>query len=473
MAGVDLDSPSGTKFFRLEYLLASVAGVKSTKVAAIQVSNAAELGAQLEHSNRVANTDLAIVITDSIENDLMVEALRDYLGLGVSRTVLVIGKHGRAWSVQWIGYQGDSKSAMAEGLARRFGVAVDKVKTSANFRRKVPDHPLVIDDRVRRMLRLSVKSRQAVMLVGPPGTGKTQLVAEITDEIAKDPQSYGMTTIHDPLFVTPDESWTTRELVGGDTIDDQSKIRFSPGHVLEAIEQDRWLVLDEANRADLDRIFAGLLTWLSGQAVIVGRASADPRSSPIILDWSTKPYSEVVGRDRLRGKYVSPEPIIYKAGRDWRMLGTYNAVDAQRVFRFGQALGRRFGHVPVGAPDSVSFSVALRSRIAKSKWPLGEEDAARIHDILGIIYSAHSEYLDPMGPAALLSIPDYVSAGLQEASGAEIPQLIAEAYLAGMGSWLALYDRDDRMEDVAAAVGSEDALGGEWEWLRIQLKTLR
>ncbi|SFG69296.1 AAA domain (dynein-related subfamily) [Amycolatopsis regifaucium] len=453
--------------------MASAAGINSTKVAAIQVGSAAELAAQLEHSNRMANTELGIVVADSVDDDLMVEALRQYLESGVSQTILVLGKRGSTWSLQWIGYQGDRNSTIAKELAQRFGVAANKVKASATFRRRAPEHPLVVDTRVSRMLRLSVKSRQAVMLVGPPGTGKTQMVAEITEEIARDPRSYGMTTVHDPLFVTPDESWTTRELVGGDTVDDKGKICFSPGHVLEAIAQDRWLVLDEANRADLDRIFGGLLTWLSGQAVIVGRVSADPRSSPIVLDWNEKPYSEVVGRDRLRGKYVSPEPIIYKAGTDWRILGTYNAVDAQRVFRFGEALGRRFGHVPVGAPDDISFSVALRSRIAKTKWALSKKDADRIHEILGVIYSAHFNYLDPMGPAALLSIPDYVSAGLQETSDSEIPRLIAEAYLAGMGSWLALYDRDERMEDVAEVVGSDDVLGGEWEWLRGQLKTLR
>ena len=66
--------------------------------------------------------------------------------------------------------------------------------------------------------------------------------------------------------MTPEEGWTTRDLLGGETVDDNGNLRFRPGHVLEAIRDDRWLVLDEANRADMDKIFGGLLTFLSDKA---------------------------------------------------------------------------------------------------------------------------------------------------------------------------------------------------------------
>ena len=146
-----------------------------------------------------------------------------------------------------------------------------------------PAARLALDARVRRMVRSAISSRAAVMLVGPPGTGKTQLVGETLSEVADNPSAFGMTKGHEKLEVTPDESWSTRELVGGDTVDDKGRIRFSPGYLLEAIAQDRWLVLDEANRADMDRIFGGMLTWLSGESVTVGRVSSDPDAESVLL----------------------------------------------------------------------------------------------------------------------------------------------------------------------------------------------
>src|SRR5690606_32270056 len=91
---------------------------------------------------------------------------------------------------------------------------------------------------------------------------------------------------HDPLWATPDESWTTRDLVGGDTIVD-GHIRFRPGWVVRAIADDRWLVLDEANRADMDRIFGGLLTWLSGGTVAIGSEHSGADAREILLGWTT------------------------------------------------------------------------------------------------------------------------------------------------------------------------------------------
>lgn len=468
---VDLSSPSGTKFSRLEYYLAGVAVIRATRVAAIQIGRAAELAGQLRRSTRVDNAELVAVVVPSADTDRAVAELRKYLRSSDTPAALLLGQGDSGWDVKWIGMQSGAEITSADEVAKFFEMKLERVVVTGR-KVRAPSHPLVIDERIRRMLRLSVRSSKSVMLVGPPGTGKTQLVGELIEEIGRSPEAFGMGLIHDPLIVTPDESWTTRDLVGGDTVDDDGHLRFSPGHVLEAIAQDQWLVLDEANRADLDRIFGGLLTWLSGKEVTVGRVSADPKSSPIILTWGSDPESVVVGEERLRSGGPSNEPIYYVAGTDWRLIGTYNAVDAQRVFRFGQALGRRFGHVPVSAPEAAEFSTALMNRLSDADVPVPEPQAGRLRAILERIYAAQVDVLDPMGPAALLDVSDYVAAGLLAEPDSDLAQLVAEGYLAGMGSWLAGYDGIS-LARLGEVLGAGDVLGDQWAWLLDHLKALR
>ncbi|GAB3705743.1 hypothetical protein GCM10027598_07290 [Amycolatopsis oliviviridis] len=471
LSEVDLSSPSGTKFSRLEYYLAGVAEIRATRIAAIQISRAAELAGQLRRSTRVDNAELVAVVVPLADTDRAVAELRKYLRSSETPAALLLGQDGSDWNVKWVGVQKGAETISAEKLAAFFGTQLESVVVK-DRKIRTPAHPLVIDSRIQRMLRLTVRSSKSVMLVGPPGTGKTQLVGELIDDIGRNPESFGMGLIHDPLIVTPDESWTTRELVGGETVDDKKRLRFSPGHVLEAIAQDQWLVLDEANRADLDRIFGGLLTWLSGKEVMVGRVSADPRSSPIILTWGSDPESVVVGEERLRSDSLSNEPIYYVAGTDWRLIGTYNAVDAQRVFRFGQALGRRFGHVPVSAPRADQFSTALSNRISAADTPIPEPQAGQLRAILERIYTAQGVVLDPMGPAALLDVSDYVAAGLLANTDTDLRQLVAEGYLASMGSWLSGYD-GNTLTRLGEELGAEEVLGGQWNWLLDHLKALR
>jgi len=251
--------------------------------------------------------------------------------------------------------------------------------------------PLVqVDDRVRRMVRRAIRSASAVILVGPPGTGKTALLREAIREAAVRP----------PLWATPDESWTTRELVGGDTII-EGKLQFRPGWVLQAVAANRWLVLDEANRADMDRIFGGLLTWLSGGTVQLGTTSTDPTAPHIHLGWN-------VGHDECATINADGDPtatgaVKYLAGDGWRLLGTYNALDAQRVFRFGAALGRRFVRVPIPAPEPSMFNAALDAQHG------GISDAAR-RGIEGLYAAHHAQEATQLGPALFLAMCNYLRA---------------------------------------------------------------
>lgn len=349
--------------------------------------------------------------------------------------------------------------------------------------------PLAMDARIERMARLAVATSPAVLFVGPPGTGKNRLLNEILEEVAADPASYGFSKAREVVIEPADEGWTTRDLVGGEAVDEFGSLRFRPGRVLDAIANDRWLVIDEANRADLDRIFGGLLTWLSRQQVVVGRASTKVDAPLVRLGWSDEPSSRAEGTKRLTDEDVGTEPIDYWAGTEFRLLGTYNALDAQRVFRFGLALGRRFAQVPVPPAGVADFAAMLETPAAEVT---DLHARSRVVEMVVGLYAAHHRTAGAqLGPGLFLSIPEYVAKGLDlrdlmgvnPADDDQIVELVLEAYLLSAGAWLARLDEETELAQLASQLTTNRVDGGgapvaavlsqdQWSWVAGQLPTI-
>lgn len=317
--------------------------------------------------------------------------------------------------------------------------------------------PVILDRRVERMLRLAVTSYRFVMLVGPPGTGKGRLVRWIADQAAGNPTAFGFEEGFrpDPLWITPDDTWSAFELIGGFVPAEDGRLRWSNGFIPDALRQDRWLVLDEANRADLDRIMGPLLTWLADEEVQIGRT--DPHTGvPILLGWS-RSGSSVVESGDVGGS------MRFLAGEDWRMIGTYNPQDAMRVFRFGLALSRRFVVVPVPTISPGQFEELLRTHHPGIEDPV----LVAIHGL----YSAHCS--DPgttLGPAVFLRIARYLEPTTESDSLAE---QLAEGYVLNVGKYLATYsDETLRMLGERVLDDEEVCTESQWQWILSQRHTL-
>lgn len=324
--------------------------------------------------------------------------------------------------------------------------------------------PIEIDPRVERMVRLAILSAPAVILVGPPGSGKTTLLRQVVDRIAADPKSFGFQCGPPGVeWSAAEENWSATDLVGGQTIDG-GELRFRPGRVLSAVATGRWLVIDEVNRADMDRIFGGLLTWLSGQGVTLGSVSPAIGSPQVELGWSGTAECVVENADLLTAPEQGSGPVRYLAGTEWRLLGTYNALDAQRVFRFGHALGRRFLRVPIPAADVDRFRTTLHALDSGLPEPLLEAIVS--------LYSVHlANSMTTLGPALFLRIADYIAAGVgtdaEPLTGVSQVdrELLAEAYLVNVGTWLR--EMEDELPSLGAAIVEQHhALSqSEWEWI--------
>lgn len=476
---VDISAQSVTKFNRLDEVVRGSAELPSGAVTSVTISKAGNFSVRSVQSARAQQASLlvGVCLDESVLEDTKNPARKDVLKGRHDGVLLIHKATGGGWELGWgVHSNAASINPAATRLSSAYGTVWEVVEPEhevpgsesiiPSSSRTVPPR-LIIDDRTLRMVRTSIASRAATMLVGPPGTGKTQLIEEVVREVAQSPTSFGMTMAHDRKVVTPDESWTTRELLGGETVDDRGRIRFAIGHLLEAVARDEWLVLDEANRADMDRIFGGALTWLSGQSVSLGRVSADPNAGEISLGWTDSARSDVTQLEELTSN-LPLEPVSFLAGTEWRLLGTYNALDAVRVFRFGQALGRRFAHVPIPPPDARGFETALEAELPQ----LPEGIRSQVRTRVSTLYAAHrTKQGAVLGPALFLGIPRYVAAGIALGQGT-VAELVAEAYVTSAGAWLARID-DAMLDALGAAVSTDEGLEGQWAWVTTQLDVLR
>ena len=227
-----------------------------------------------------------------------------------------------------------------------------------------------------------------VVLVGPAGSGKTTLALAIAKAAAQAGRTGGATV------VTAAHRWSARDTVGrpGDE-------EWERGVVVDAAARGRWLVVDELDRARLDRALGDLSSFLGGHP----RHAARRRGRP-------------AGRLARR--------------RDGR---------TGRAARARRALVRRFAHVRLPAPADADLHAAIDA--AAGGDPVA---AAAVKRLLG------ARELGPVGAGAFLAAARFAAAR-NAAAPADEGTLAREALAAHVAPLLGHLDDDGRRRLAALA----------------------
>ena len=241
----------------------------------------------------------------------------------------------------------------------------------------------------------SIRAGKHLLLQGAPGTGKTTLAKALGEAAVEAGAIRGFSQI------TGSSDWTPSDTVGTYRLNREKDLEFVQGHILESVANDRWVILDELNRADIDRALGPLFSVLSGQATTLRyeEEKADGTSARIAIVPSGQTIEGCVN---------------YEVSPNWRIIATMNTKDLDLLFEMSQAFLRRFAVLTIPCPSTSAHRSLLASYATGN---------ASIDAMVGRLVSLPGTEL---GPAITLDCARYVAQRLVGLSTAPDVHILAE-----------------------------------------------
>lgn len=246
-------------------------------------------------------------------------------------------------------------------------------------------------DELRRRIQTALKTGKHVLLVGPPGTGKTKLAKQICQSVVGG----------EFKVATATADWSTFDTIGGYQPDRDDDLVFKPGVFLDRFQaadgspQNQWLVVDEINRADIDKAFGSLFTALTGEDVVL--PFTDEEGNPI----------EILGAEESRHRRVRSNRYYVPEG--WRMVATMNTLDKTSLYEMSYAFMRRWAFVHVPVPDDIDGELVEQYvRV----WDDVDVDEARC-EMVARMWEAINDSRE-IGPAIVEDIYRYLEAAADD-----------------------------------------------------------
>ena len=269
-------------------------------------------------------------------------------------------------------------------------------------------------ERISRQIEMAIKGGKNLLFVGPPGTGKSKLAQNVA-------KAYNA----EYLFYTAHNEWSTYDVIGGYTMNSNGGIEFSPGIVLKCLKDDKyistnkWLIIDEINRADINKAFGELFSVLAGDSVSdIGFQNNEGANISLVLEKDVK--RTILGNEITM--YADNQYIIPKT---WKFIGTMNTADKAALYELSFAFMRRFAIIFIDM-EKID-NKALSSYI--SKW--GDESVSKMfksagsRDIVVKIIDAFNKDDSIISPAIVKDVLLAAAKGYQDTKSVEWGPIIS------------------------------------------------